>query len=368
MPGTAKVSSAVELTATVAPTTGAYVPTGNVTFQMANGAVLATSNLDAKGIAKLTVQMPATEQAYQVKAVYNGDDNAKGSTSGTQSIQVTTSGSVIDLTLSAGPYAVGNAITLTAAITPASAKGSVSFKADATVLGAVTVDKGKATLTWKPTKAGAVTLSAAFTPSGSSTVLGTDTEKITVAANLPTNAIVMGPAGQAPWKDGQSAALRYQSTLTLTVKSSSGAPVTLAVTGPCTVTGTALTANAGAGSCTLTATAPATAAYSAAKQTNTILLARGKQTATLIAPATRSKLKRYRTYKLAEPATRTNAGNTVAWKVIYGKKRCKVYTSGDGTVWLRTQRTKLCKVRAYAPPAVGQWLRFKKVYRYYVRR
>ena len=367
VPGTAKVSSAVTLTATVVPAAGAYVPTGTVTFQMSNGAVLASANLD-KGVAKLNVQMPSAATSYQVKAVYNGDTNATASTSGTEAIQVTTSGSVIDLTLSAGPYAVGKAMTLTAVITPSSSKGSVSFKADATVLGAVAVDKGKATLSWKPTKGGAVTLTASFTPSGSTKVLGTDTEKITVASNLPVNAIVIGPVGQTPWKNGQSVALRYASTLPLGGRTSSGAPVNLAIAGSCSLDGATIVPKAGAGTCTLTSTSPATNAYTAGKQTNTIVLARGKQTAALIAPATRSKLKRYRTYLLARPDTRTNAGNTVTWKVTYGKKRCKVTKGSDGTVFLRAKRTKLCKVRAYAPPAVGQWLRFKKVYRYYVRR
>ncbi|MBI1350235.1 MAG: hypothetical protein GC156_03870 [Actinomycetales bacterium] len=368
VPNTAKISTAVTLTATVVPSDGSYVPTGTVTFQLSNGAVLASANLDSKGIAKLSVQMPASPTNYQVKATYNGDDNAKASTSGTESIQVTTSGSVIALSLSAGPYAIGKAITLTAAITPSSSKGSVSFRANNVVIGAVGVSNGKAVLAWKPTAGGAITLTASFIPSGSTKVLGTDTQKITIAANLPVNTLTIGPVGQTPWKDGQTIALRYMSTIPLGGGTLSKAPVNLAISGSCHLDGATIVPNAGAGTCTLVSTSPATAQYQADRQVNTIVLARGRQTAAVVAPTTKSHLKRYRTYRLANPGTKSTSGNTVTWRVLKGRWRCAIINASDGSTYLRTKRLGWCRVRAYSPPVAGQWLRYKKIYKYKVVR
>lgn len=363
-PTTAKTGSVITLTATV--TAGSYVPTGSVTFTLPNGTVLAPANLDAKGVATLNVQMPSSAATYQAKATYNGDDNASGSTSDTVSVAVTASGSVIDLTVSPGPYLVGNAVTLTATLSPDSLKGSVSFTAGGVVIGAAQADKGKATLTWRPTTGGTVRLAAAFTPTGASSPLGTDTVEIAVATNLPPNTITLGPSGQGAWVNGQGIALRYQQTVILAARSASGAAVGLSVTGPCSLNGTTLSANAGAGTCTLTATSPQTTTLAASTQVNTIALARGKQTATLVAPAA-GKLARKTAYRLALPNTRTNAGTTVAWRVSFGKARCKVTVGSDGTVFLRTVKKGRCNVRASAPPVIGQWLAFKKLYKYRVR-
>ena len=363
-PATSKVGATVVFTATV--TAGTYVPTGTVTFQLADGTVLASSTLDAKGVATLAVQMPAAATSYRLKATYNADANTTGSSSDTVTVLVTTSGSVVDLTVSAAPYLVGTPITLTATTTPSNANGSVTFRAGSTVIGAQAVSSGKATITWRPTAAGAVALTASFIPTGETAPLGTDTEQITVIANLPANAISVGPVGQAPWNAGQGYPLRFRTSVTLATKTTSGAPLGLAITGPCTLAGLVITANAGAGTCTLTSTSPATPAYSAARQVNTIALAQAVQTATLTPPAP-GKLLRKSIYRLALPNTTTNAGNTVKWRVSYGKKRCKVTNSNDGSVLLRTVKKGKCNVRAYAPPIAGQYLKLKKTFKYRVR-
>jgi hypothetical protein len=364
VPATARIGATVTLTATVAA--GAYNPTGSVTFTLPNGTVLASSNVGAKGVATLNVQMPQSATTYQVRAAYNGDDNASESRSDTESIAVTSSGSVIDLDVSAGPYLVGKQVTLTATLTPSNLRGSVTFSAGTTVIGAQQVSNGKATLNWTPNTGGTVRLSAAFVPAGSTTPLGTATEDIAVATNLPPNRITLGPSGQPAWVDGQGVGLRFRDSITLTATSASGGAVGLAITGPCTLAGNTVTANAGAGTCILTATSPQTTTLAASRQVNTIALARAKQTATLIAPPS-GKLLRGSAYRLAAPNTRTNAGNTVAWSVVKAPRRCKVVTSSDGTVLLRTYRKGVCKVRAFAPPVAGQYLKFQRTFTYRVR-
>ena len=102
------------------------------------------------------------------------------------------------------------------------------------------------------------------------------------------------------------------------------------------------------------------------RQVNTIALAQAVQTATLTPPPPGTLLRKS-VYRLAQPGTKTNAGNTVTWRVSYGKKRCKVVNSGDGSVLLRTVMKGRCNVRAYAPPVAGQYLKLKKTFKYRVR-
>ncbi len=364
MPANAKTGVTVTLKATVAA--GSYLPTGSVTFTLPNGTVLASSTLGAQGEATLNVQMPQSATTYQARATYNGDANANGSTSETESSMVSVTGSVIDLTVSAGPYAVGVPITLTATLSPISLTGSVTFSSGSTVVGAQAIANGKATLQWTPPTIGAVRLAVAYIPTGSNTVEGTDAEDLEVMSSLQTNRITLGPSGQTAWLDGQGIALRYQGTIVLSASSLSGATVGLSISGPCSINGSTITGNAGSGTCTLTATSAQSTAYSAGRQVNTIALARGKQTATLIAP-TSSTLLRRSAYRLALPGTRTNVGNLVGWSIVKAPRRCKVSFSADGAAMLRTYAKGVCKVRVSAPPVAGQWLKFQRTFRYRVR-
>ena len=119
---------------------------------------------------------------------------------------------------------VGTPVTLTAAITPSTATGTVTFQAGATVLGSAAVTGGKATLAWTPTAGGAVTLTAAYRATGSSVVTGTTSVVVTVVATLPADRITIGPVGQAPWAPRAGYPLRNASSVTVASSSQSGAP------------------------------------------------------------------------------------------------------------------------------------------------
>lgn len=364
MPTTAKVGTAVTITATV--TAGTYVPTGSVSFLLPGGTVLTAANLDAKGVATISVQMPAKATTYELTARYNADANTEGSTSKADSTLVTETGSNVALSLSSSTLVVRTPVTLTAAITPSTATGSVTFAAGSTVLGSAAVSGGKATLTWTPTAGGAVTLTATYRATGSSTVSGTDSVNVTVAATLPADRITIGPTGQAPWPPRAGYPLRNASTVTVATSSASGAAVTLAISGPCTLTGQTIRANTGSGSCTLSASSPGRGAFGPGTQVNTMTLIRGVQTATLN-PVPAGTLQRGRFYRLAGPGTLTSAGNPVKWRVSFAPKRCKVLKQSDGSYLLRAKKLGRCNVKAYSPPVAGQWLPFKKLYRYTVR-
>ena len=95
-------------------------------------------------------------------------------------------------------------------------------------------------------------------------------------------------------------------------------------------------------------------------------LIRGVQTATLNPPPA-GTLQRGRYYRLAAPGTVTSAGNPVKWRVSFAPKRCKVLKQSDGSYLLRAKKVGRCNVKAYSKTVPGQWLSFKKYYRYTVR-
>lgn len=365
MPATAKVGAAVSITAKV--TAGSYVPTGSVTFLLPGGTILTAATLDAKGVATISVQMSAQPSTYQLSARYNPDANTTGSTSSTGTTLVTATGSNVALSASSSTLLVGTPVTLTAAITPSTATGTVTFQVGTTVLGAAAVTGGKATLTWTPSAAGKVTLTATYRETGSANVAGTNAILVTVATSLPADKITIGPTGQSAWAPGAGYPLRNAASVTVTASSQSGATVTLAVTGPCTLNGLTIRANAGAGTCTLTSSSPGRGSFGAGNQTNTMTLIRGRQTATLTPPAP-GALTRGMLYRLAVPGTVTSAGNPVWWRVTFGAKRCKVLKQADGSYLLLAKKLGRCNVRAVARPVAGQWLKFKNWHRYTVVR
>ena len=365
LPATAQVGKAITATAKV--TAGSYVPTGSVAFLLPDGTVLTAATLNASGVATISVQMPSAATTYQLRARYNRDANTQTSISELASTLVTANGSNVALTLSSAVVSLGVPVTLTAAITPTTATGTVTFAAGSVILGAQPVNAGKAVQTWTPSTAGAVTVTATYTPTGAVAPTGTDSENVTVQSALTVDKITLAPTGQAAWTPGAGYPVRNGTTLTFTATSLSGGAVTLTATGPCTVAALSVTANAGSGACVLTARSAGSSKYQAATQTNTLTLIRGRQTAVL-APPPPGSLTRFTVYRLAGPGTRTNAGATVKWRVPLGAKRCKVLRQADGTVLLRAKRLGRCNVRAYAPAVPGQWIKFKKTYRYRVVR
>jgi len=355
----------VAITATVKA--GAYVPTGSVTFLLPSNVVLTAANVDAKGVATISVKMPDSASTYELSARYIPDANTTESTSKAGTTLVTASGSNTALSLSTTTLAIGVPVTLTADITPASSSGNVTFSAGSTVLGSSVVASGKATLTWKPATAGAVTLTASFIPKGETKPTGSDSAKITVTGSLPADTITLGASGQPAWAPGSGYPLRYKSQVTVAATAKSGGPVALAIAGPCTLTGSTLTAIAATGTCTLTAKSPGGSLLASATQNYTIALARGKQTATL-SPPVPPTLRRGTYYRLSSAGTLTNAGYPVTWRVSFGTARCKVLKQADGSYQLRAKKLGRCTVRAYVAPVAGQWLKYSKYYKYRVQR
>lgn len=137
---------AVTFTASITPSTA----TGTVQF-LDGGALLGTGTV-ASGSASFTTASLA-QGTHSITAVYSGDANDAGSTSGALQQTVNKVSTTTTLNGSTAVSTLGNAVTFTATVSPASATGTVQFSAFATnsgssySLGSAPVAGGVATLT-----------------------------------------------------------------------------------------------------------------------------------------------------------------------------------------------------------------------------
>ena len=146
---------AVTLTASVAGSS----PSGYVTFKDGT-TTLGTGTLTA-GTATLSYTFTAIG-AHSLTAVYSGDTSNATSTSA--AVAQTVSGATTSTTLTSNhnPASVGQAVTLTAAVTGASPTGAVTFMDGTTTLGTGTISAGTATFSYTFTTPGAHSLTASY--------------------------------------------------------------------------------------------------------------------------------------------------------------------------------------------------------------
>jgi len=149
-PNPSAVGQPVTLKAIITPQSGGGTPTGTVTFEFGYGGIIGIATLSG-GQASLSNTFDAAG-TKSIIAVYSGDSNFVGSTSPTTSQIVTplvsTTTSIVS---SPNPSAVGQAVTLTANVTPQSGggipTGTVTFEFGyGGIIGTATLSGGQASL------------------------------------------------------------------------------------------------------------------------------------------------------------------------------------------------------------------------------
>ncbi len=183
-PNTLAVGATSTITATVKPASGSAVPNGTVTFTSGTTA-LGSATLSSSGTASITVK-PASSGTMSITAAYTATSSFDGS-SGTVALTVTAPASATTLTLTPSPALIpaSGTSTLTAALKPATATGTVVFSLGKTMLGSVPVSNGAAALSVKASAlaTGANTITATYNPTGSYTG-STATAPVTVQPAL----------------------------------------------------------------------------------------------------------------------------------------------------------------------------------------
>ena len=174
----------VTFTATVSPS-GA---TGTVQF-LDGATVLGTATL-SNGNAALSISALAAG-SHTITASYSGDGNYNGATSAalSQTVNKAASGTVV--AASANPATLGQSVTFTATVTPASATGSIQFLDGSTVLATVAVSGGSSSWSTASLSAGTHPISAAYSGdanyNGSASAALSESVKATSLTTLASN-------------------------------------------------------------------------------------------------------------------------------------------------------------------------------------
>lgn len=218
------VGSTETLTATIAPlnavTGTVYTITGTVSFYDGGTTLLGTAAV-ASNAATLSGVALANNVSHSITAIYSGDPNWLASVSAALTLTATTLPDVVVLTSNYGTVSPGQALVLTATVTPTSPpavgaeqnpSGNVIFYNGTNIIGTVALvatpltDSSTATLTTETLAGGADTLSAFYQgdlyyDAATSNLLTLDVEDFTIApspSNPGTNLnIVQGTSGSA---------------------------------------------------------------------------------------------------------------------------------------------------------------------------
>jgi hypothetical protein len=235
----------VALTAFVTNLSGADIPTGVVNF-MDDQTLIGTVQLDASGQAVLTTSAMAVGD-HTITAIYAGEGSFLTSTSDPLAQLVNRASTVTSVISSGNPSTYGQAITLSASVSPLAPgdgtfTGLVTFMDGSTVLGTASLSNGQASLASVFLAAGAHNITAVYGgdanfDASTSTVLNQTVTPavLTVTANAATN--IYGTANP---------------TLTSTIAGFVNGDTPAAVTGSASLTTTA-TAGSSVGSYAITA-------------------------------------------------------------------------------------------------------------------
>jgi Bacterial Ig-like domain (group 3) len=146
---------------TVIFTAGLSPVSATGTVQFLDGKTIVATETVGAGIASLSIATLAVG-AHPMTAVYAGDANNDPGTSSVLTQTVNKAATSVALSSSANPSTLGQAVTLTAAVSPNTATGTVQFSDGTTVLGSGTISAGVATFASSTLTLGAHSITAAY--------------------------------------------------------------------------------------------------------------------------------------------------------------------------------------------------------------
>jgi hypothetical protein len=179
------VGQPVTLTAAVIPSTA----TGTVTF-LDGSTPLSTVNL-INGSASYTTA-GLSPGNHTLTASYSGNSSLSASVSPPVALAVLP-GTLVTLAASPGSTTYGQAVTLTARVTPASATGAITFLEGATTINTATLSGGAATATVSTLAAGIHTLRATYGGDANNGTGTSNTVTLTVARAATTTTLSASP-------------------------------------------------------------------------------------------------------------------------------------------------------------------------------
>jgi len=365
---TVRLGVPTTLTASVTANGGSLAsPQGTIQFSVVGGGGIG-GPVTLNNAVPSTVQVqwtPAVLGQTNIVATYtpatvNGTVNTTcgaSCSSVPDAVQVTATGVLIYLANPPG-FAVGLPSTITAVVSAFPPTGVVTFTVNGGAIASnVPVPpNGVVTTSWAPPQVGPFTIGAYWTSSAG--VRGSAQDTIVASAEpAQTDVISLAPQGQGAWSTTGQYSLRNGTSTTFVASASSGAPVSLTVSGPCTLSGATLSIHQGTGQCRLVATTTGGNGYGPAQAIYTVSLASGNQVPRGTVRAS-GDIRKGTTFTLTTRANNvTNAGQRMTWSITSGANRCQLRYPSNGSVQLRAVRTGSCNVRATAAAISGQWNR-----------
>lgn len=368
-PNVVKVGTATQITVIVqAASPSTYNPTGSVVVKDGSGNTVVTMGLTAgPGTGQSYAYWwwtPSNQGSYVFQATYGGDSSATGSPSAQDFVNASASGGTISLT-APSQVTVGVPVTLVATLVPSTIQGSVGFTVNRSPISAsIPIVNGQASYVWTPTAPGNAVLGASYTTNGGAS--GSTSDNVTIVAGpVQSDVITLIQPGYGTWAPNGTYPLGNGTTFVFQASTLSGAAVSLTDVGPCQTPGLGLVVTQGSGQCTLTASSPGGNGYGPVRQTYTVTMVPGNQTAALAAPLS-GNVNVGKTITL-ETATQgqTNADQPITWKITNGKGSvCSLVFPSSGAVKLKLKKKGYCTVKARASAVPGQWSPFSLVRSY----
>ena len=190
----ATFGQSITFTATVRPAVGTGIPTGTVQFSIDGGNVGVPVTLNAQGRATFATTT-LSAGTHSVVATYGGSTVFAGSPPSAPLAQVVNkAASTTVVTSSANPSVFGQAVTLTARVTPGVPTGSVTFTIDGAPVGPVTLDAtGRARLVISTLAVGPHNVTAAY--GGSTNYIPSTSANFVQTVNVATSRTVVTTSG-----------------------------------------------------------------------------------------------------------------------------------------------------------------------------
>jgi Big-like domain-containing protein/glucodextranase-like protein/carboxypeptidase family protein len=181
--------SSVTFTAAVTPLTA----TGTVTF-LDGGSTLGTGTISGGSVTYRTSALAMG--SHSMTASYGGDTNDAGSSSLALTQTVNKASTTVALTSSANPSAYGFAVTFTAAVTPSTATGTVTFLDGSSTLGTGTIRGGTATYSTSALTVASHSMMASY--SGDTNNSGASSSALTQTVNKASTTVTLTSSTSPP--------------------------------------------------------------------------------------------------------------------------------------------------------------------------
>jgi hypothetical protein len=251
-----------QLSATVAPTGGAFMPQGTLTFASIYGPVLGSVAVSpgqgGRAVGSIT-WTPTALGPFPIVATFTPTGGSTVASSASAGLYVETSLPILRMIVPSS-YMLGESVPMTAVVLDPLVAGTTSFLASQdgrviSLLPSTPVVSGRTTLTWVPATTGNQFVTAQFS-STDGNVSGAVTQGVAVRPPWPADPMSVASAGVGVLTTAGPTTVPGGQRIGWATSTGSGAGITLAESGPCLLDGAVLVTPRAGGTCLVTATSP----------------------------------------------------------------------------------------------------------------